>query len=527
MLESVSAAIPSKGVLRGPVVYSESEVSPEPPASIVIFGASGDLTARKLVPSLYDLCRRGYLNPRSAIVGAARRAKTTESFRQEMHEAVKAQSPQFDETHWARFVERLHYQPIEFGTPEHYQDLAQELSRLEAERGLTGDRIFYLATAPRYYAQIVERLDAAGLARPQVEARWARVVFEKPFGYDLDSAHALNESVSRHLDESQVFRIDHYLGKDTVQNIMAFRLGNGIFEPLFNRRYVDHVQITAAEDIGVESGRGGYYDEAGALRDVFQNHLLQLLCLVAMEPPSVIGAKEVRDEKAKVLSAIRALGPVDTWAVRGQYGPGEANGEPVPGYRQEERVAEDSQTETFVAARLQVENWRWAGVPFFLRTGKRMPSKSTRIVVVFKRPPAQYFRTVTCVGDVCSLSPPAPNALVFDIQPNEGVHLYLWVKRPGMNMDVHQVDMSFRYDEAFPGKLPDAYERLLVDVMRGDQTLFARSDEIERAWAIVSPALSHWAGTEASFPNYAAGTWGPGAADRLFPAGSGWLNEGV
>lgn len=525
MLESVSAAVPAKGVLRGPVVYSESEVAPEPPAAIVILGASGDLTARKLIPSLYDLCRWGYLAPESVIIGAARREKTTEGFRQEMHDAVKPRSAGFDEDRWARFADRLYYQRLEFETSDHYAELAAVLRHLEAERSLPGDRIFYLATAPRHYASIVGHLDEAGLTQSVSDGRWSRVVFEKPFGYDLDTAHALNVSIGKHLTESQIFRMDHYLGKDTVQNILAFRLGNGIFEPLFNRRYVDHIQITVAEDIGMEGGRGGYYDEAGAVRDVLQNHLLQLLCLVGMEPPSVIGAKEVRDEKVKVLAAVRTPGPVEQWAVRGQYGPGEIRGQRVRGYRQEERVSPHSRTETFVAVRLQVENWRWAGVPFFLRTGKRMPSKATRIVVVFRRPPTQYFRTVACVGDVCSLAPPAPNALVFDIQPNEGIHLFLWVKRPGMNMDVHQVDMSFRYDEAFGRKLPDAYERLLVDVMRGDQTLFARSDEIERAWAIVAPLLTRWSSSEPDFPNYAAGTWGPEEADRLFPAGAGWLNE--
>jgi glucose-6-phosphate 1-dehydrogenase len=525
MLESVTTAIPSKGALSGPDTFNDAEVSPEPPASVVIFGASGDLTARKLVPALYDLCRRGHLASESVIVGAARRDKGTDGFRQEMYEATKEHSDAFDEDHWARFVDRLYYHRLEFDTPEHYSSLREELERLEGERGLPGDRIHYLAAAPRFYVPIVEHLDEAGLAKPEDAERWCRVVFEKPFGYDLASAEELNEQVSRYLAEDQIYRIDHYLGKDTVQNIMAFRLGNGIFEPLFNRRYVDHVQITVAEDMGMESGRGGYYDESGALRDVVQNHLLQLLCLVAMEPPAVVGAREIRDEKVKVLSCIRAAGSIDEWAVRGQYGEGDAEGETAPGYRQEDRIPEDSWTETYVALRLQVENWRWAGVPFFLRTGKRLPAKRTQIAVVFKRPPTQYFRTVTCVGDVCSLSAPAANALVFDIQPNEGVHLFLSVKRPGMNMDAHQVDMSFRYDQAFHQKLPDAYERLLVDVMRGDQTLFARSDEIEKAWALVTPILEHWRQTQPDFPNYPAGSWGPEAADRLFPPTAGWLNE--
>lgn len=497
------------------------------PLAIAVIGASGDLAVRKIFPALFALDARGGLPPDTRFFGFARSALSEEAFRDRLAPGLRCEELADDVCglRQQEFLPRCRYVQGDYGNAGDFARLRREVA---ATCGPAADVLYYFAIPPALFGPVAQSMRDAGILRGEDHGTgWDRVVVEKPFGRDRDTSDTLSAVLKGCFREEQIFRIDHYLGKDTVQNIMAFRLGNGIFEPLFNRRYVDHVQITAAEDIGVESGRGGYYDEAGALRDVFQNHLLQLLCLVAMEPPSVIGAKEVRDEKAKVLSAIRALGPVDTWAVRGQYGPGEANGEPVPGYRQEERVAEDSQTETFVAARLQVENWRWAGVPFFLRTGKRMPSKSTRIVVVFKRPPAQYFRTVTCVGDVCSLSPPAPNALVFDIQPNEGVHLYLWVKRPGMNMDVHQVDMSFRYDEAFPGKLPDAYERLLVDVMRGDQTLFARSDEIERAWAIVSPALSHWAGTEASFPNYAAGTWGPEAADRLFPAGSGWLNEGV
>jgi glucose-6-phosphate 1-dehydrogenase len=524
-----SDVLPAESALTHPLDgASRGPVGTEPPASIVIFGASGDLTARKLMPALYHLDLAGCLSPETIIVGVARRRKSDDAFREEMRDSVgqHARTRPIDPRSWERFARRLHYRVVEFDTPQHYEELREFLEAHEAEHSLRGDRVFYLATAPEYYELIVGRLAAGALIRPYRSDLWSRVVFEKPFGRDIDSARALNSHITAYLREEQIYRIDHYLGKDTVQNIMAFRLGNGIFEPLFNRRHVDHVQITVAEDQGVEGDRGAYYDRYGAARDVFQNHVLQLLCLIAMEPPAVSGAKEIRDEKVKVLRCLRMTGAFDSWAVRGMYGPGVVGGRPVPGYRDEPRVAPKSSTETFVAARVGIENWRWAGVPFYLRTGKRMPSRRTEIAVCFKQPPTHLFRTVACVGDYCRLTPGRPNALLFRIQPDEGVHLLLSVKRPGMNMELHQVLMSFRYASAFADSLPEAYERLLMDVLRGDQTLFTRSDEIEYAWDFLTPLLDHWeANPPADFPNYAAGTWGPPAAERLLAADPGWFNE--
>jgi len=503
--------------------FPESKPSgPEPPATIVVMGASGDLTSRKLIPALFHLAADGYLAPETIIVGAARRRISTDAFREEMREAVRRHSrtQPLSDGAWSEFARRLHYQVVEFDTSEHYAALRDFLESHEAEHALRGDRVFYLASAPQHFLPIVRHLGEARLIRQPRTEHWSRVVIEKPFGSDLSSARDLNAALAPLLHETQVYRMDHYLGKDTVQNVLAFRLGNGIFEPLFNRHHVDHVAITVAEDHGIESGRGAYYDTAGALRDVAQNHLLQLLCLVAMEPPAVGGAREIRDEKVKVLQCLRAPERFEDWAVRGQYGASDG----MRAYREEDRVAPDSRTETYCAFAVEVDNWRWAGVPFFLRTGKRMPEKRTEIAVRFRRPPMQLFRTVACADDVCWLTPQAPNAIVFRVQPDEGVDIVVSVKRPGMNMDLHQVDMGFSYQEAFPQPLPDAYERLLVDVMRGDQTLFTRADEIERAWEFFTPLLEYWSYTPPEdFPNYPAGTWGPSAADALLARrGAAW-----
>jgi glucose-6-phosphate 1-dehydrogenase len=423
-----------------------------------------------------------------------------------------------DRQDWDSFAGNLFYHRADITQPAGYESLARRLRDLEAERHLNGNRLYYLATDPDHFGTIVEQLAAANLVQRSGNDRWTRVVIEKPFGKDLASAQALDRHVLRFLREDQVFRIDHYLGKETVQNILSFRFGNAIFEPLFNRRYVDHVQITVAETVGMEGRRGAYYDNAGALRDVVQNHLLQLLALVAMEPPAVLKAKELRDEKVKVLRSLvtRQGREVERRVVRGQYGPGTVNGKPVPGYRKEEAVAPDSATETYVAMRLEIDNWRWAGVPFLLRSGKRMARRVTEIAVQFKLPPLRLFTTVECDGDVCDISQAQPNVLLFRIQPDEGISLSFAAKRPGLNLELHPVRMEFLYGESFRHALPEAYERLLLDALRGDATLFMRSDEVEAAWEFITPILEAWQQQPSDdFPNYAAGSWGPAEADRL------------
>jgi len=504
--------------------FRDGPTGPEPPATIVIFGATGDLTSRKVVPALFELSRAGYLAPETAVVGAARRVKSTDGFRAEMAAAIRgnARTQPVDDADLALFLRRVHYQPLEFEVTSDYAALKELLETPSRGRTFPRKSVAYLATSPAFFPVVTHNLREAGLLYEPGGDPWSRVVFEKPFGRDLESARALNRQISECLAESQVCRIDHYLGKDTVQNLLAFRFGNGLFEPIFNRRYVDHVQVTVAEDQGIEGARGAFYDQTGALRDVVQNHVLQLLCLVAMEPPSVCGADEIRAEKVKVLQALRAEDATTDWAVRGQYGEGPLG----RAYRDEDRIAAQSATETYAAMRVYIENWRWAGVPFLLRTGKRMPVRRTEIVVVFRRPPTQLFRTVRCVGDVCRLTAMEPNLIVFRIQPDEGVLMDLMVKRPGMNMDLHRVTSRFYYREAFPQALPDAYERLLVDVIRGDQTLFTHSTEIERAWAFLTPLLDYWSAVPPrDFPNYAAGSWGPSAADRLFDGLAGhWRN---
>ena len=482
------------------------------PATIVIFGATGDLTGRKLLPALFSLWHDGYLAKSTAVVAAARRDKTDEQFRQEHKPKAN------DAGTWDDFAKRLFYQRTDFGHPDDYRRLGERLKKLEAERGLSGNRLFYLATDPEYFAPVVEHLAGAGLVRRDAAAPWTRVILEKPFGHDLASARELDRQLMQHVREDQLYRIDHYLGKETVQSLLTFRFGNSIFEPLFNRRYVEHVQITAAETIGMEGRRGAYYDHAGAIRDVVQNHLLQLLALVAMEPPTSMTARDIHDEKIKVLRSLVPLtgAAVGRRVVRGQYGPGEIDGKAVPGYRQEEAVAADSNTETYVALCVEVDNWRWAGVPFHVRAGKRLPRRVTEIAVQFKLPPLRLFQTVECEGDVCDVTQARPNVLVFHIQPDEGVSLSFSTKRPGMSLDMHPVQMNFRYGEAFQGPLPEAYERLLLDALRGDATLFMRSDELLAAWEFITPILEAWRQQPPPpFPNYAAGSWGPADADRL------------
>jgi glucose-6-phosphate 1-dehydrogenase len=490
------------------------------PCTVVIFGASGDLTRRKLVPALYRLAQQRLLPAEFAIVGQARTANTDEAFRDRMKEAVAqfSEDRTVDSVLWRSFAQRLHYLPSDIGNPDDYRKLGELLDRIDRERGTAGNRLFYLSVAPRFYAEAVEQLGRAGLAKAK-PGSWVRVIVEKPFGSDLESARRLNRHIRQTLDESQVYRIDHYLGKETVQNLLALRFANGIFEPLWNRQYIDHVQITNAEAVGVE-GRGGYYETAGVVRDMIQNHVFQVLSLVAMEPPGHLGSEAVRDEKIKVMTAARAFTPerVDAECARGQYGAGSIAGQPVPGYREEGGVAPDSTTETFALLTMHFDNWRWAGVPFYLRSGKRMPKRVTEIAIQFRAAPHQLFGAAV-MGEV------APNQLVVRIQPDEGITLRFAAKVPGQVTQIRDVNMDFRYGTSFGVPLAEAYERLLLDCIHGDSTLYAREDMTERGWELVMPILERWAETrdDVAFPNYEAGTWGaPAAHDLLARHGRHW-----
>jgi len=482
------------------------------PCAVVIFGVTGDLAHRMLMPSLFRLARLGRIAPNCAVVGYARRPKTNETFREEMAQAVLGPSPSdADRTAWEGFASGLSYVQAEFGDARGYERLGAELERLDRERGTESNRVYYLATAPEYYGTIVEGLkDHALVTRPAAAASvrpWSRIVVEKPFGRDLASARQLNQTLLYAFDENQIYRIDHYLGKETVQNILVFRFANGIFEPIWNQHFIDHVQITVAEAIGVE-GRAGFYETAGVVRDIIQNHMMQLLALVAMEAPVVFEADEVREEKVKVLRSVRRYTPddVDRYVIFGQYAAGQLGGVDVPGYLSEPRVAPDSRTPTFVAMRVFLDNWRWAGVPFYLRSGKRMPRRVTEIAVQFKRPPLRLFRE----------SGREPNLLTLNIQPDEGIALRFVAKSPGSLMMLHPVEMGFAYEKAFDHvEALSAYERLLLDCMAGDPTLFTRRDEVEEAWELLQLPLTHWdTSTTAPHP-YKAGTWGPEAARVL------------
>jgi glucose-6-phosphate 1-dehydrogenase len=484
--------------------------TPEPNV-MVIFGASGDLTRRKLMPALYDLARQGLLPGGFSVVGFARRPKSHQQFRAEMREAVAERQPEsrpLQESVWNSFAQGIYYHQSEFQNPQGYESLRELLVHTDKQRGTAGNRLFYLATPPGFYAEISQQLGAAGLAHN--EPGWTRIIVEKPFGRDLVTAQELNRQVHRVFDEGQVYRIDHYLGKETVQNILVFRFANGIFEPVWNRRYVDHVQITVAESLGVE-GRGRYYEGAGVIRDMIQNHMLQLLTLVAMEPPAAFEADAVRDEKVKVLRAIRPLTPaqVSERTVRGQYGPGALLGQSVPGYREEPGVAPDSTTETFAAIKLCVDNWRWAGIPFYLRSGKRLPKRVTEISIHFRQPPLLLFGQ-------SAASVIEPNVLALRIQPDEGISLRFGSKVPSPTIMVRPVKMDFYYGTSFGGGPPDAYERLLLDCMLGDSTLFTRHDEIELAWSLITSIIEGWQqAPPPPLPNYEAGIWGPREAHDL------------
>jgi glucose-6-phosphate 1-dehydrogenase len=489
--------------------------APEP-ATLVIFGVTGDLSRRKLLPAIFGLWQDGLLGSAFNIVGVGRQEMTDEEFKDYAVKALQ-ESKETDTIQpgsLEKFRELLFYEFGEFGEDKVYDLVGKELDRAEEAHGGRKNALFYLSTPPSLFEPISNGLGRLGLA-DQSEG-WRRIVIEKPFGRDLDSARRLNAAIHDTWDESQVYRIDHYLGKETVQNLMAIRFGNAIFEPLWNRGYVDHVQITAAEDLGLE-GRAGYYEEAGIVRDMLQNHLMQLFALTAMEPPAAFDAEAIRDEKTKVLRAVKPIpaGRVKQVAVRGQYGPGSMDGERVPGYREEPGVNKGSRTSTYVAVKLEIDNWRWQGVPFFLRTGKRLPKKVTEIAVVFKRAPLGIFP-----GGL------ERNVLAFRIQPDEGVSLKFSSKSPGQEMVLREVVMDFRYD-AFGAQLESPYSRLLLDALIGDATLFPREDEVDHAWQIVSGILQAWdvrpgKGQTPDFPNYAAGTWGPEEAEKLIGPDRRW-----
>ena len=493
------------------------------PCVMVIFGIDGDLAKRKLLPAVYNLMAGHFLPDGFAIVGLDRQEMTTEQFREKLDRVMGDYLPQnADRSVWKALSQRVHYLAGDFQEGATYRQLNDVLQRVDASSGTQGNYIFYMATIPGLFGRIVTHLGEYGLTVER-EGIWRRVIIEKPFGHDLDSARALNHELQRVLQERQIYRIDHYLGKETVQNILVFRFANGIFEPVWNRQYIDHVQITVAESLGVEH-RGRYYEQAGALRDMVPNHLLQLLCFLAMEPPNSFAADAVRDEKAKVLRGVVPLSSLDVlrFVAFGQYGQGTVDGKPVVGYRAEPHVGPESMTETYVAMKLFIDNWRWAGVPFYLRTGKRMTRRLTEIVVQFKRAPFMLFRKT----EVDRL---APNVLVIRIQPDEGISLRFDAKVPGPTVRIGTVDMDFQYADYFGNAPQTGYETLLHDAMAGDATLFQRADNIELGWAIVQMILDVWKSLPgaAAFPNYQSGSWGPSEAEALLKReGREWWNGG-
>jgi len=495
---------------------------------VVIFGATGDLTRRKLAPALYDLCRREQLPPRLGILGVSRTAMSDDAFRDLIKPSCMS-SPDYTEETWERFSRRLFYQDCNVLAPDSFIPLTARIRELLQQRSLGENLLFYLSVAPELYEPIIEGIGNSGLV---VEGKrwcsldrrhvfWQRIVVEKPFGHDLASAAKLNQALGRVFEDESIFRIDHYLGKETVQNMLVFRFANSIWEPLWNRHYIDHVQITAAETVGVE-GRAGYYEKSGALRDMVQSHLLQLMAVLTMEPPNSNRAMDLRSEQRKVLEAVDIPSPeeIAEIAVRGQYGPGTVTGKPVVGYRQEPGVNPDSRTETYAALRLHIRNWRWNGVPFLVRSGKRMPRKLTQVVVQFKPAPFSLFSDP--MGTSKRLS---PNRLIINVQPDEGISLRFEGKVPGQDLQIGSLRMDFDYCDQLGGNAPDAYATLLMDAITGDQALFKGRFEIEAAWSIVMPVLEFWdSEPHLDFPDYPAGSWGPAAADRLPAKHGSWRN---
>lgn len=483
------------------------------PCVLVIFGATGDLTSRKLFPALYNLMREGQLPTHFACIGFARRDKNHDQFRQEMHDAVAKFSrvTPIDENLWNNFLNQIYYHISDFDTDSGYDSLKTFMEGLDKKLGTKGNRLFYLSTQPKYFPEIIEKLSKHGLIydETKVKDKWSRVIIEKPFGHDLLSAEELQKFVLGHLAENQIYRIDHYLGKETVQNLLVFRFANSLFESFWNSHHIDHVQITVAEDIGIGT-RGAFWEEAGMMRDIVQNHVMQLLSLVAMEPPNSLGANAIRDEKVKVLQAIRPIDMArfDDFVVRGQYGKGFIEGQNVISYREEKNVNPHSTVETYAALKLFIDNWRWSGVPFFLRAGKRLAKRATEIAVVFKRVPGVLFAKQSKKLDT--------NVLVMRIQPNEGISLKINSKVPGPQSPIQPVKMDFSYSSYFGLSPPEAYERLIWDCMQGDGTLFARGDEVLASWKLITPILERWQQEPPKdFPNYASGTWGPQAADEM------------